>query len=169
MKNLSELEINQKIYMIRGHHVMFDRDLAVLYGVETRVLNQSVKRNIGRFPSDFMFQLTEIEEESLRSQDVISKEDGKGGRRYPATAFTELGIAMLSSVLNSEQAVQTNIRIMRTFFELRSWVSRDPKLAERMNKLEKDSNYLFEVVFLRLDQLEIKVPLLPTDRKKIGI
>lgn len=149
---------------------MLDRDLAILYGVETKVLNQSVKRNIGRFPQDFMFQLVEFEEKALRSHFVTSKETGRrGGRRYPTTAFTELGIAMLSSVLSSEQAVQSNIRIMRTFFELRRLIGRDPELFERMSKLEKDSAYLFEIIFQRLDQLEMNTPLLPPSRKKMGI
>ena len=100
---------------------------------------------------------------------MTSKEPGKGGRRYPITVFTELGIAMLSSVLRSEQAVQSNIRIMRMFFELPHLTSRDPKLAKRLKKLEKNSTFLFEVIFRRLDQLEIKTPLLPPSRKKIGI
>jgi hypothetical protein len=111
-----------------------------------------------------MFQLNEVEVKSLGSQIVIPKEAKKGGRRYPTTAFTELGIAMLSSVLSSEQAVQSNIR---TFFELRRLVGRDPELFERMSKLEKDSTYLFEVIFQRLDQLEINIPLLPPQAKEI--
>ncbi len=147
---------------------MLDRDLAVLYGIETKVLNQSVRRNMSRFPDDFMFQLIETEEEFLRSQFVTSKESRKGGRRYPVTVFTELGIAMLSSVLNSELAVQTNIRIMRLFFELRKLIHRDPELVGKINKLEKDSNFLFEVILDRLEQLEIKIPVLPPDRNKIG-
>ena len=111
MKNFPEQVLHQKIYVIRGRRVMLDRDLAVLYGVKTKVLNQSVKRNITRFPDDFMFQLIETEEKYLRSQSVTSNEKGSGGRRYPTTAFTELGIAMLSSILNSEQAVQNKTGI----------------------------------------------------------
>ena len=120
------------IHHIRGHKVMLDHDLARLYGVETGALNRAVKRNIQRFPSDFCFQLTEIEEEYLKCQIGTSNENlryqigtsslGRGGRRKPTSAFTELGIAMLSSVLRSEQAVQVNISIMRTFFKLRDLV-----------------------------------------------
>ncbi len=169
MQKALEFEISHRIYVVREHRVMLGSDLADLYRVKTKVLNQSVKRNASRFPVDFMFQLTETEEESLRSKTVTSKINGRGGRRYPTNAFTELGIAMLSSILNSEQAIQTNIRIMRTFFELRKLLRRDPKLAERVGQLEKNSNLLFEVIFERLDQIEIKIPLLPPGRKKIGI
>lgn len=113
-----------------------------------------------------MFQLTEIEEESLRSQPVTSN---KGGNRYRSFAFTELGIAMLSSVLRSDQAVQTNIGIMRTFFELRRLLDRESSLTQRVDSLERESDQLFELVFQRLDQLEIKLPTLPPGRKQIGI
>src|SRR6266851_9363592 len=108
--------IASRIYLIRGEKVMLDSDLAELYGVETRVLVQAVKRNNERFPDDFMFQLTEAEFENLRSQSVMSS---WGGRRYPPYAFTELGTAMLSTVLRSKQALQVNIAIMRTFVRLR--------------------------------------------------
>ncbi len=105
--------IERSIFIIRAHKVMLDEDLATLYGVETRNLIQAVKRNIERFPHDFMFQLSKEEFISLRSQIVISK--GKGGRRYPPYAFTEQGVAMLSSVLRSSRAIQVNIQIMRAF------------------------------------------------------
>ena len=105
--------IERSIFIIRAHKVMLDEDLATLYGVETRNLIQAVKRNIERFPHDFMFQLSKEEFVSLRSQIVISK--GKGGRRYPPYAFTEQGVAMLSSVLRSSRAIQVNIQIMRAF------------------------------------------------------
>jgi len=111
-------QIQNMIYEIRGHKVMLDSDLASLYDVELRTLNQAVKRNIGRFPSDFMFQLTQDEWNCLRSQIVISK-NGRGGRRYAPFAFTEQGVSMLSSVLNSEHAININITIMRAFVKLR--------------------------------------------------
>lgn len=169
MQNIPDREISKRIYLIRGRSVMLDRDLAGLYGVETKVLNQSVKRNLDRFPSDFMFQLNETEEKSLRSQSVTSNRVGRGGRRYSTTVFTELGIAMLSSVLNSEQAIHANIRIMRLFFELRHILAKNPQFDKRLSKLEKNSTYLFEVIFRRLDQLEIRAPLLSPTRRKIGL
>ena len=109
--------IQSKIYEIRGRKVMLDFDLAGLYGTETKVLKQSVKRNIRRFPSDFMFELTKEEFELLRSQFVTSKQ--RGGTRYMPYAFTESGVAMLSSVLHSEVAIEINIHIMRAFIALR--------------------------------------------------
>src|SRR5205814_6110594 len=108
--------IQHKIHEIRGHRVMLDFDLALLYGTETKVLKQSVKRNISRFPKDFMFVLTEDEYQSLRSQIVTSN---RGGSRYMPFAFTEQGIAMLSSVLKSENAIKINIAIMRAFVAMR--------------------------------------------------
>ena len=163
----SNITLEKLIYLIRGHKVMLDQDLAMLYGVETRTLNQAVKRNISRFPADFYFQLTEIEGKSLRSQFVISK-PGRGGKRYLPFAFTELGIAMLSSVLKSDQAIQVNISIMRLFFELRNQLRKDGGLSKKLEKLESESNDLFRLVFHRLDQLEIKIPLLPPHRRRIG-
>ena len=123
---MNDIEIIQnKIYEIRGQRVMLDRDLAYLYGVETKALNQAVKRNIQRFPHDFMFQLTEAELTILRSQFVTSK--GRGGVRYLPYAFTELGVAMLSSVLKSETAIEVNIGIMRAFVALRQLAYSLPK------------------------------------------
>ena len=117
--NLTPLEtVESKIYLIRGHKVMLDRDLAALYGVPTRVLNQAVRRKRNRFPDDFMFTLTNKEETALRSQIVISNM-GRGGRRYLPMVFTEQGVAMLSSVLNSERAIEVNIVIMRVFARLK--------------------------------------------------
>ncbi|MEH3115088.1 ORF6N domain-containing protein [Pedobacter terrae] len=110
-----------KIYNLRGVKVMLDSDLAELYGVATKVLNQSIRRNIERFPDDFMFQLTAEEWESLRSQIVTSKK-GRGGRTYLPNAFTEHGILMLSSVLNSKQAIQVNIQIVRIFSHIRQFI-----------------------------------------------
>lgn len=110
-----------KIYFIRGQKVMLDRDLAELYGVETRILKQAVKRNLTRFPEDFMFELTKEESENLRSQIVISSQNW-GGSRYMPTAFTEQGITMLSCVLNSPKAIDVNIRIIRVFTRMREMI-----------------------------------------------
>jgi hypothetical protein len=159
--------IKNLIYTIRDRKVMLDHDLAILYGVETRSLKQAVKRNLERFPADFMFQLTEIEEEILRSQIVISSETW-GGKRYPSLAFTELGIAMLSSVLKSEEAIKTNIKIMRTFFELRTILDENSGLNKRVEKIELESSALFKLVFHRLEILEKNTPLFPPKRRKIG-
>ena len=121
MKNsliLADTLISQKIYIIRGKKVMIDEDLAALYGVETKALNQAIKRNSTRFPDDFMFTLNRTETKNLRSQFVTSSSK-YGGRRYLPHAFTEQGVAMLSSVLNSDRAIQVNIQIMRMFTRLR--------------------------------------------------
>lgn len=159
--------IKNKIYIIRDFKVMLDSDLAELYGVSTKKLNPAVRRNADRFPTDFMFQLSDIEEESLRSQIVTSKK-GRGGRRFNRYAFTELGIAMLSSVLGSDQAIQMIISIMRVFFELRKVVSQEAKLEVKLNKLQESTSELFQVVFERLDNFEIKNPILPVKCRKIG-
>ena len=133
---MKELQaIQNKIYEIRGQRVMLDRDLAELYGVETKALKQAVKRNIGRFPSDFMFELNKEEFEVLRSQIVTSK--GRGGTRYMPFVFTEQGVAMLSSVLNSETAIQVNISIIRAFVAVRQMISANP-MAVRLSVLEKN-------------------------------
>jgi len=142
--------IQQCIYLIRGEKVMLDKDLAVLYQVETKVLNQSVKRNIDRFPSDFMFQLSEEEADSLRSQSVTSNE-GRGGRRYPPYAFTEQGVAMLSSVLRSKRAVEVNIAIMRTFVQLRRILAGNKLLRDKIERLEKKYDEQFQQVFAILE------------------
>jgi hypothetical protein len=126
--------IERMILLIRGHKVMLDADLADLYGVETRVLIQAVKRNFGRFPRDFMFQLSDGEAKLLRSQFVISNQR-RGGRRYLPYVFTEQGVAMLSSVLNSERAVQINIEIMRAFVRLRQMVLSHKNLARKLDAL----------------------------------
>lgn len=127
--------VERKIYLIRGHKAMLDSDLARLYGVRTKNLNKAVKRNIGRFPEDFMFELTSEEFESLRFQFGTSKE-GRGGRRYLPRVFTEQGVAMLSSVLNSEQAIRVNIIIMRAFVKLRQILSTHKELAHKLRELE---------------------------------
>ena len=143
--------IANKIYLIRGMKVMLDRDLAELYDVETRTLVQAIKRNKQRFPSDFMFQLSKDEFDSLRSQIVISK--GRGGRRYPPYAFTEQGVAMLSSVLNSERAIQVNILIMRAFTKLREMLSTHEDLKKKIDDMEKKYDQQFQIVFDAIKQL----------------
>jgi hypothetical protein len=128
--------IESKIYLLRGKKVMLDRDLATLYGVETRTLNQAVRRNINRFPEDFMFQLTTEEMENWKSQIVISNKEKMGLRKRPY-AFTENGVAMLSSVLSSERAVEVNIQIMRTFTRLREMILTHKELAHKLAQLER--------------------------------
>ncbi len=118
-KQLALKQIENKVYFIRGQRVMLDADLAAMYGVETKKLNQAVKRNLYRFPTDFMFQLSPLDIENLRSQFVTSS-SLHGGRRYLPYAFTEQGVAMLSSVLNSRQAIAVNVQIMRAFVALRA-------------------------------------------------
>jgi hypothetical protein len=136
-KILPEL-VSQRIHYLHGQKVMLDSDLAFLYDVETRVLVQAVKRNAGRFPSDFMFQLTNEEWDSLRSQNVISK--GRGGRRYAPYVFTEHGALMLSSVLNSETAVEVGLVIVRTFVYLREMLSTHKELAIKLEELERKTS-----------------------------
>jgi len=161
--------IERSILLIRGQKVMLDRDLARLYGVETRALNQAVRRNIDRFPADFMFRLTR--EEIMRiSQAVISS--GHAGVKTlkfskNVMAFTEHGVAMLSSVLNSSRAVQVNIQIMRTFAKLREIISRHKDLARRLDDLEKKYNAQFKVVFDALRQL-MAPPEPEPPKKRIG-
>ncbi|MCF8332436.1 MAG: ORF6N domain-containing protein [Bacteroidales bacterium] len=135
MEDLQPTEslITNKIYRIRGMHVMLDFDLAELYSVETKVLKQQVRRNIERFPEDFFFQLSEDEFDSLRSQFVTSK---KGGVRYAPFAFTEQGVSMLSSVLRSKQAIDINIQIMRVFVKMRSLIASNAEILEKIEKLE---------------------------------
>ena len=133
---VSKETIQEKIYLIRGRKVMIDRDLALLYGVETRALLQAVKRNRERFPGDFMFQLTSEEAARLRSQIVILKKRGQHSKYYPH-AFTEQGIAMLSSVLRSKCAIQVNIAIMRTFVKLKEILSTRRELVHQLTELER--------------------------------
>ena len=136
MKDLIPREvIERKIYFIRGHKVMLSMDLARLYGVPTMRLNEQVKRNIKRFPDDFMFQLSNAEYEILKSQFAISS--WGGARRANPYAFTEQGVAMLSSVLNSERAIQVNIAIMRAFVKLKAVLSTHKELAHKLNELER--------------------------------
>lgn len=141
---MNQLELIQsKIYDIRGQRVMLDRDLAEMYGVETRALNQAVKRNIDRFPVDFMFQLTDEETEIWKSQIVITNSIKMGVRRNPF-AFTELGVAMLSSVLNSKTAIQINMGIMRAFVAVRQMLVNPP--VDRLGNIEKEVKELKEYI-----------------------
>jgi len=144
--------VERSILLIRGQKVILDRDLADLYGVETRALVQAVQRNRERFPNDFMFQLTVEDFAYLKSQFVISSR-GWGGRRSPPYAFTEQGVAMLSSVLRSQRAVQVNIEIMRSFVRLREMLASNRDLARRLNELEKRYDAQFKAVFDAIRQL----------------
>jgi hypothetical protein len=130
------VRITNSILILRGHRVLLDADLATLYGVATKVLLQAVKRNQERFPQDFMLQLTAEEWAVLRSQLVTSK-DGRGGRRYAPYAFTEQGVAMLSSVLNSTRAIAVNIEIMRAFVRMRELLTSNKELAQKLAELER--------------------------------
>ncbi|MFZ2632835.1 MAG: ORF6N domain-containing protein [Desulfosalsimonadaceae bacterium] len=142
--------ITARIYLIRGTRVMLDGDLAELYSVETKSLKQAVRRNMERFPPDFMFELSEDEFKSLRSQSVTSN---RGGARYLPFAFTEQGVAMLSSVLNSGRAIQVNIEIMRTFTKIRHMISVSQELKEEIADLRDQTDDRFRIVFEVLDQL----------------
>jgi len=147
----SEL-ITNKIYFIRGVKVLLDRDLANLYEVETKVLKRNVKRNIDRFPDDFMFELTKQELQDWRSQFGTSNSDIMG-LRYSPMAFTEQGVAMLSGILNSKRAIYVNIQIMRTFTKLRHMLAGNEELKTEFNELRKLTDKRFHVVFETLDQL----------------
>jgi len=158
--------IEQHIFLIRGQKVMLDYDLAKLYGVRTRVLNQAVKRHRKRFPDDFVFQLNFQEVTGLRSQSVTLK---RGQHiKYRPYAFTEHGILMLSSVLNSERAVQVNIEIMRAFVRLRELIASNKDLAKRLDELEKKYDGQFKVVFDAIRDLMTPVPPLPSKPRRIG-
>ena len=145
--------VEARVLMLRGQKVLLDRDLAELYGVETKVLKQAVKRNIERFPSDFAFVLDKEEVASLRSQIVTSKNTGRGGVRYTPMAFTEQGVAMLSSVLRSPQAIAINIEIMRTFMRLRRILESNKELAKKLEELESDCDEKFRYLFETLNAL----------------
>jgi hypothetical protein len=157
--------IEQSILLIRGQKVILDSELAKLYGVATRALVQAVKRNIRRFPDDFMFQLTREEDETLRSQTVISKK-GRGGRRYCPYAFTEQGVAMLSRVLNSDRAIEVNIAIMRAFVKLRELLGTHKDLARKLEDLERklgQHDQKFQIAFEAIRQLMGPPPELPQE------
>ena len=166
MKSLVPVEtIEKKILMIRSEKVLLDADLAELYEVETRVLVQAVKRNIDRFPEDFMFQLTKEESDTLRSQAVTLKKGRGAHRKYLPYAFTEQGVAMLSSVLRSKRAVQVNIEIMRAFVRLRQMLASNAGLARKLNTLEKKYDAQFKMVFDAIREL-MKPP--EPKRRRIG-
>ena len=161
--------IESRIYPIRAQKVLLDCDLAALYQVTTGNPNKAVQRNRGRFPEDFMFQLTREEDEDLRFQFGISNE-GRGGRRYRPYAFTEQGIAMLSSVLRSERAIEVNIAIMRTFVRLRQLLATHEELARRLEQLEwrqSEQGQQIQAVFETIQHL-IEAPGEETERRRIG-
>lgn len=167
MKNIIPVErIEKAILLIREHKVMLDSVLAELYDVPTKSLNLAVKRNLKRFPEDFMFQLTADEFEVLRFQFETSK--GSGGRRYAPYVFTEQGVAMLSSVLSSDRAIEVNVEIMRAFVRLRQLLAANKDLAKRMNTLEErcnDHDIQFEAVFDTIDALTAPSP---SQNRRIG-
>ena len=138
------------IYLIRGQRVILDRDIAELYGVETKRLKEQVKRNIERFPEDFMFELSTREYENLRSHFATSS---WGGTRYIPMAFTEHGILMISSVLKNDKAVQVNIQIMRAFMKMRQMIFDNTELRKEIDELRADTDGKFRIVFETLDQL----------------
>jgi hypothetical protein len=159
--------IEKAIFLIRGHKVMLDADLAELYGVTTKRLNEQVRRNLSRFPADFIFQLDGQEASALRSQIATSKE-GRGGRRYLPYVFTEQGVAMLSSVLNSERAIEVNIAIMRVFVRLREMMATHKELAFKLVELEERLEGHDEQIQNIFDAIrQLMTPPEPP-RKKIG-
>jgi ORF6N domain len=161
-----ELVMN-KIYLIRGQKVMLDRDLAELYSVETKVLKQAVRRNIDRFPDDFMFELTQNEFQSLRSQIVTSK-IGRGGTRYSPAAFTEQGVSMLSSVLNSETAIRVHIQIIRVFAKMRALLLTHKDILLQLEKMEKKlSSHNQDIILIFKYLKQLLNPPTPA-RRKIG-
>ena len=174
-KNPTIMPIETLIYVVRGQKVMLDRDLADIYGVETKTLNQAVKRNSERFPDDFMFHLTLEEERSLRSQ-TVTLEIGRGKySKYAAFAFTERGVAMLSSVLRSPRAVQMNIAIMRAFVRMRELMIANKEFAVRIDKLErghKQTDCVLETLIEDIEKLNGEIdwiknpPVKP--RRRIG-
>ena len=160
---IKEENIASHIYLIRGEKVMLDYDLALLYDVETRALKQAVKRNIKRFPDDFMFVLADSEVNNLVSQNVIPSKSYLGGAL--PMAFTEQGVAMLSGILNSKRAIEVNIAIMRTFVQIRKWMNAHKELAKKIEELEKKYDKNFKIVFEAIKQL-LEPPVKP--KEKIG-
>ena len=165
----SLIEVKNLIYEVRGYKVMLDSDLADLYEVPTKRLNEAVKRNLARFPKHYMFQLTNEEFESLRSQFATSNKT-RGGRRYMPYVFTEQGVAMLSTVLNSEKAIQINIKIIDTFVQMRQWALSNKELTKRVADIEnylmnyaKDNNKEIEKIYEAIDLLMDR-----TKPRKIG-
>jgi len=180
--NLTPAIIGRLIYIIRSAKVMLDSNLAEFYGVSTKRLNEQVKRNSDRFPKDFVFQLTKSECDSLRSQFATFSES-IARRKFLPYVFTEQGVAMLSSVLNGKEAIKVNVSIMRTFVKMRKLLASDESLLDKIERLEegtlefqKGVDKVFRIVFERLDEanksietLEINTPLLPKNRRKIGL
>ena len=165
---VAEQKILNKIYVICGEKIMLDKDLAEMYDVETKVFNQSIRRNIERFPKDFMFQLSEKEWTNLRSQIVTSS---WGGIRYRPNVFTEQGVAMLSSILNSKTAIEVNIRIIRVFTKLKEYALTHKEILLQLGKLEKEVNGNskdIENIFMVLKELIEKQAKPNTPGNKIG-
>ncbi|MCK5357146.1 MAG: ORF6N domain-containing protein [Elusimicrobiales bacterium] len=166
MKNLiSQNQIESKILLIKGHKIMLDRDLAELYGVTTSNLNKAVKRNKERFPIDFMFQLTKEEFTNLRFQFGTSS---YGGRRYLPYVFTEQGVSMLSTVLNSKRAVQVNIAIMRVFVNIRNLVSTNKEILNKLNRLENKYEKHDEQIYAIFEQIREFLTFNEKPKKQIG-
>jgi ORF6N domain len=163
--NETSPRLEKLIYLIRGQKVMLDQDIAQLYAVETRILTRAVRRNMDRFPDDFMFTLSVKESADLRSQIGISS-SGHGGRRYQTMAFTEQGVAMLSSVLKSKPAIKVNIEIMRAFVKLREILATNTGLAQKLETLERKYDYQFKAVFDAIS--EIMNPTIPPKKQRIG-
>lgn len=168
MPNISQQQISKKIYFVRNHKVMIDSDLAELYEVKTGALNRAVQRNIIRFPSDFMFQLTNAETDNLRCQNGTANM-----RRFLPYAFTEQGVAMLSSVLKSEKAALVNIEIMRSFVKLREILLSNQDLAQKLKYLEKKYDVQFKAVFDAIRELmnpsknsTSRIVIIDTDKKE---
>ena len=159
---LIKADYHSLIHEIRGYKVMFDFDLASLYGVETKRLKESVRRNIDRFPKDFMIELNKDEFQSLRTQLATSK---RGGLRYAPMAFTEQGVAMLSSVLNSDKAIKVNIEIMRAFARYRALLIENHDLRSEIKAMDDKINKVFKYLLDRIDELHQKES---TPRKRIG-
>jgi len=154
--------IESKILILRGKKIMLDRDLAALYSVETKMLKRTVKRNIERFPDDFMFQLTKEEFDNLRCHFGTSS---WGGQRYLPYAFTENGVAMLSSILNSKRAIQVNIQIMRTFTKIREMLATHKELRQKIGEIEKKYDHQFKIVF---DVIKCLIEPAQKSGKRIG-
>ncbi len=163
---ISQEVVERRILFIRGQKVMLDRDLAKLYGVKTKRLNEQIRRNLSRFPEDFMFQLTKKEFENWKSQFATSNRDKMGLRKRPY-AFTEQGVVMLSSVLNSERAIQVNIAIMRAFVKLKQILSMNKELAHKLAELERKiekHDVDIQAIFEAIRQLMASPPIKPKPR-----
>jgi hypothetical protein len=168
MQAIKHSDIEKMIFIVRGHKVIIDSDLAALYEVETKYLNRSVRRNLDRFPEDFMFELTAGEYDLIRNSRNIRAKDRGLHKKYPTLVFTEQGVAMLSSVLNSAKAISVNISVMRSFVKIRQ-ILMSESMSDRVSLLEKGTDKLFKVIFQRLDTLESELPTLPNKRRKMGI